>query len=610
MFQKTFQHRKITNRELIDHLNTKGRHLVLKLYKVFSFKKPKTYNIFERSKITEKNYKEDEKLIMSLISIIQKYNKFLNEKKSLFLERKQINNKFLSEYHIFHKNFNKNFNNNNQLQYIINSYLPKYAKKGIFFKTKFLHSNLFKDSVLLSTNKNQIIDYIDKDIQLNGANSYHSIKIVYFIENLYKQIEEYLNLNFIGRKRLNDEKFNKLNNDNEKEKKILTKSNSELDMIQLNKYLREKNEIKLNELQIEKLKNLIEVAEKEYMDFFENEKDSGYNSKNNSSILKSNNSKTKITNFELKKVDSNKKLYKQQSMEKSLSIFDKSGSTLTTKYPKDNESYFLSPISNKKNKIEFNEATSRKITLKNKSRNNFNLTSQKNLSSNDENNEIKDNYINYLLKNRKSSNNDKDLELNKNHITSRYNNKRIKFIINSFDKDEKLSDDFNKKRRLKRGATLRINRCNNQNLNFYVRKNRLPTGKLRKHFKKIRDPPNIPHIYEELKKCKNIFSFSQKNFANENLQNKVNNLFLEMYDQEKIDEFNTKNSPIDLYKSFYKIRYRIERQENDYKRLYGCFSDSVKQKLNESAYQDEELKNRYKEFVQIMINKNIIEDNQ
>ena len=613
MFQKTFNRRKITNSELIKHLNAKGKQLILKLYKLFSFTKPKRYSLFKQSKISENNYEEEDKLIMSLISIIKKYNKLIDTKELLFHDLQEENEEFSSVYKKFRNNYNKNFNNNNQLQYIVGPYLPKYANKGIIFKNKFLQSNIFKTSGLLATTPKQVMDYVNHDIKLNGVNSYNSIKIVYFIEKLYKQIDEHLNANFIGRRRLNDEKFKELMNaedkNKNKNKKKLKKSDTELEIIHLNEYLKENNEIKFNEQEIEKLKNLIEIAEKEYIEFYDIGRDSGYTSKNNSSILKSNNnSMSKIKNYELKKMRSNKKLFRQQSLEKSLSIFDKSGSTLTTKYPKDNESFFFSPINNFKKKIEFNEVTPRKSTLRNKSRNDSNLNNQKNLSSNEENSELKDGH---LPKSRKSSNADTFNDFNKSHNVSKINNnKRINFILNSFDKNEKSTDDFNKKRRSKRGTTLKINRYNNQKLKFYIGEEKLPKGKFKKSYKKIREPPDIPKIYEELKDCKNIFSFSHENFANKDMQKKAKNLFLQMYDQEKIDEYNQKNSPIDLYRSFYKIKYRIERQESDYKKLYRNFSESIKHKLNETAYQDEELKNRYREFVQIMIRRNLMEDNK
>jgi hypothetical protein len=64
--------------KILSKLDDKGKYLLEDLQKIFSYRKPKAYKLF----VEKINYipKKEEKEIMDLILIIQKYNEILKKK--------------------------------------------------------------------------------------------------------------------------------------------------------------------------------------------------------------------------------------------------------------------------------------------------------------------------------------------------------------------------------------------------------------------------------------------------------------------------------------------------------------------------------------------------
>ena len=118
----------------------------------------------------------------------------------------------------------------------------------------------------------------------------------------------------------------------------------------------------------------------------------------------------------------------------------------------------------------------------------------------------------------------------------------------------------------------------------------------------------IPAIYEELKSYKNILSIARKN----NSQSmRIEQLFSELYDKKRIRNINGQKAPKELYNSYYNMKESIERchaPETIYRKYKNNMGDSLKKKIGKSNDQDEELKSKYFDFMQMIIKKKIEDD--
>jgi hypothetical protein len=116
----------------------------------------------------------------------------------------------------------------------------------------------------------------------------------------------------------------------------------------------------------------------------------------------------------------------------------------------------------------------------------------------------------------------------------------------------------------------------------------------------------VPEVYEQLKNYRNLLSVTKKNDAQ-----KANQLFLLLYDKKNIDFINEKNSTLELYNSYCKMKESIERchgPERIFRKYRNNISVELKDRIGKSIDQDNELKNKYYDFMQMVIKKKLGED--
>ena len=114
----------------------------------------------------------------------------------------------------------------------------------------------------------------------------------------------------------------------------------------------------------------------------------------------------------------------------------------------------------------------------------------------------------------------------------------------------------------------------------------------------------IPDIYEELKNYKNLLSISKKN-KNNSQRMRVEHLFSQLYE---IQNLNKQTAPIELYNSYYNMKESIEKCHGPdiiYRKFKNNMHESLRHKIGRSIDQDDELKNKYYDFMQMIIKKKI-----
>ena len=638
--------------ELISKVGDKGKYLIEDLNKIFSFKKPREYKLY----IEKLNYipTDDEKVIIDLILIIQKYNEALADKMANY-KNKNEENKYFSLLYKGMKVFNSEFcgKEANSVTNLYGNLITQYKKKHISFDTKFLSRNIFNKCGLLPYTKKQTLSFFDSEIQSNGPNSYKSIKAIKFIEKLYEQIEKMLQrVSFTSNK--NGEKV-------KSQKSIKREKKMEL-MDKINKCKLQIKEINNDKVEIKKIKELIDIANIHYykilkelnIKYSKNKKkkvkiknkekiniNDQENSKNEENKNNNNNTGT-YEHLELtsKFENENKKNYininemidnekKKTFYKKNMNVLDKYNRTSSVERFNGLNLFGVKTTSST-GFIDFSKNISKNNTFYNSNKiilnnlNNFNLTNRstkvllpptnpKRIFRNISNLNNRKNIININSMNKTTKN---IFQINKVNFKNTENNTNIKTNIqfnntinnnflspnnsspNIFDKKDEKDETKNDKLSIPKRSKKR-KKTNIRKNNLSPKKNKLELYLMRKK--------KIPDIYEELKNYKNLLSISKKN-KNNSQRMRVEHLFSQLYDKNKIQNLNKQTAPIELYNSYYNMKESIEKCHGPdiiYRKFKNNMHESLRHKIGRSIDQDDELKNKYYDFMQMIIKKKI-----
>ena len=638
--------------ELISKVGDKGKYLIEDLNKIFSFKKPREYKLY----IEKLNYipTDDEKVIIDLILIIQKYNEALADKMANY-KNKNEENKYFSLLYKGMKVFNSEFcgKEANSVTNLYGNLITQYKKKHISFDTKFLSRNIFNKCGLLPYTKKQTLSFFDSEIQSNGPNSYKSIKAIKFIEKLYEQIEKMLQrVSFTSNK--NGEKV-------KSQKSIKREKKMEL-MDKINKCKLQIKEINNDKVEIKKIKELIDIANIHYYKILKelnikysknkkkkvkikNKEKININNQENSKNEENNNNNNNTGTYEHLELTSkfeneNKKNYininemidnekKKTFYKKNMNVLDKYNRTSSVERFNGLNLFGVKTTSST-GFIDFSKNISKNNTFYNSNKiilnnlNNFNLTNRstkvllpptnpKRIFRNISNLNNRKNIININSMNKTTNN---IFQINKVNFKNTENNTNIKTNIqfnntinnnflspnnsspNIFDKKDEKDETKNDKLSIPKRSKKR-KKTNIRKNNLSPKKNKLELYLMRKK--------KIPDIYEELKNYKNLLSISKKN-KNNSQRMRVEHLFSQLYDKNKIQNLNKQTAPIELYNSYYNMKESIEKCHGPdiiYRKFKNNMHESLRHKIGRSIDQDDELKNKYYDFMQMIIKKKI-----
>ena len=665
--------------KLLNKLDDKGKYLLEDLIKVFSYRKPKPYKLY----VERINYvpNEEEKVIMDLILVIQKYNQILSKNMEYYQEKKKENKYFKYLYEGM-QYFNSDLCRKEATSSVnlLGNLISKYERKHISFDSKFLNRNIFNKSGLLPFTQKQTLEFFDFEIKKNGQNSLKSIKSIKFIERLYELIDKMTKRFTLSniRMRIENEKIK----NREKKAEYLAK---------LNAYKLHKKEIRHDMEEIENIKKLIKIANDNYERIL-NELNSKSKSKNKKKKVKI---KTKNINKSKSKSKSKDKINeteenKDKAKEESINISKEKTMDIKRNYPNNNQnnSIKISQNEEKENENE-NEKKKKSFEFKKVSRldrynrtssietfKSLNLLNNRMTAStgfNDLNktitknntfynpNKSKLNNLNKIILNNNSTNQLqlqlKNLIRTKNNFFSNSDNNNLINIIDNQNKTTshifqhrsfgKIKTDFpnisnlqnfstknknnllHKVKSLKNFETKNINinnidhnikggkkNENNKSIKNFVKIKSNLKFKIKEKKEKNLDKGElylirkrkIPWIYEELKSYKNLLSIAKKNNSK---SMRIEQLFSQLYDIKKIKNINGKKAPKELYNSYYNMKESIERchaPETIFKKYKNNMDESLKKKIGKSNDQDDELKSKYFDFMQMIIKKKIEDD--
>ena len=91
-------------------------------------------------------------------------------------------------------------------------------------------------------------------------------------------------------------------------------------------------------------------------------------------------------------------------------------------------------------------------------------------------------------------------------------------------------------------------------------------------------------------------------------KSKAYELFCDLYGKKKVTNIDEKKAPKELYNSYINMKLALERRNNEgnmFKKYIGILDKSFENKIEKSKEQDENLKIKYYDLVQVLIKKKL-----
>ena len=607
---------------LLNNLSIQGENILEDLYTIFSYHRPKEYKIYVEN--IKYNPLDKNKILLDLITTIQKYDKFVKKQKDIYKDLGEDNKYFFKLYH-GRKLFGKSVTADTYGE-ILNNILPKYEQeKHMIFEDKFLKKNIFHKSGLLSYTFAQNVDFFDEEIRKLGIDNYKPIKYITFIEKLYKEIQ-----NNLERQAVNTFNFTYEN----KAEKLFKLRQEKILKANMDKV--RKKEIKFEKKEIRKLKKLIDIANETYEKIMENINSS--NRRNKKLKTHSESKKDKNENDNYNNIEEDNKIEKNEKNIRILKLIKKekseekeSDSKFSSKYiNKQNRTLFSEGTNNTNNTTFFNRNTTSTGYGDTKSSNHFTFYNIRN----DLLNKLKTIKLKKEKEKEKAQLKFKPLQINtktfsRNKIKVSFFPKISKNTINEPDNNintmtsPMLNSTSNIFKLLKPNSSapsilnMESQKENNdieqiqetKVIKKLIKKKKFLKKKLKGQSVALNNEKkkNVPIVYEQLKKLRNALELKRKN-TNLNTSSKTYELLSKIYTKKKIFNVNEQKMPKELYNTYYKMSKSIDNNKTSevFKRYKKMMDDNIDHNLDKIKEQDENLKTKYLDFIHALVNKKLL----
>jgi len=612
--------------DLLIKLKNQGDNLVDHLFGLFSYHRPKDYKLY--SETFEYNPLDKRKIILDLIFTIQKYNKLVKKELEIFQEKGK-KTKYFTDLYKGSKNMGKSVTAKTCRE-LVSNLIPKYEDKHLRFENKFLEKNIFEESGLLPSTLGQDIKFFNKEIKNNGVNSYRTIKYIKFIEKLYRSVQKSLKTRAI---------ISTLAIYQNQEEKLYQKKQESIYQKNLEKI--RKKEIKLDKKEIAKLTRLNDIANETYQQIMESinrrvlpkkvkkskSKSKSKSRNKNIEITNTNNEKEKTNKdnnnklnqkSETKMIDSkfntkyNEKynrtlsldrtnmrtFFKNNQVTTTTKFFDSNNNTMNNNFTLYNNTHkdLLNKLNNLKKRKEKEKEKEEKEKLKFKQLPIYTKTFSRNKSEGSIFPNISQKTVNV------HQNHLINLQINPvldrtSNLFKISNQKQIESspLILKLDSDKELNP-LESNKAIKE---IRYKKIKNKKKRIFKKREKKSKLQLLIEYQE-----KVPKIYEQLRKIKNLLNMSRKEMS----KSKAFELFCDLYGKKKVTNIDEKKAPKELYNSYINMKLALERRNNEgnmFKKYIGILDKSFKNKIEKSKEQDENLKIKYYDLVQVLIKKKL-----
>lgn len=375
-----------SNRFLIRKLKLEGRAKDNNIEKILSFKKPKALTVNPKL-INNKNNKEEEKknrAYNEALNMINQFNKNYKNNIINYIEKKDENTNFLKGYKKCKKKNGKTkeMEEIDQRTYVFGQLLKLYDEKGLKIPGEFFYNDIYKESGLLLVKRSKMDEYFEDEIKKNGE-SRKGIKSIQFLKKLSDGIEKVYRKRILEKnkikpnKSMSDMSRENLDRDNtQKNRAKMTKKDYFNFFQRVNANL---NDIKKQEKEIQKLKELISREEEENNLLFKSNNNNNFDNVNSNIYIESYNNFSNIKKIKETKTDetaNNSNSFNNLELYTSSTAAPKNNSVLNSKT---RNKLLLDNNSNLINSSSFNEINN--IIIENNTDNKDNLNEIQNNNS-------------------------------------------------------------------------------------------------------------------------------------------------------------------------------------------------------------------------------------
>ena len=280
--------KKISDDKIIDNILKYEKENHFELMKLFHRKPQKLHQLYSKNAVI---MQEDEEKYNGFLPLMNKYNKLHDQNISKYNQKKDENKNFLKQY-IGYKLYNRKICKDD-IPTLFGNLLPLYNEKKFFFSNKFLSGKkIFQDSALLINDGRHLNEYYKKMANIDPKKGKRDLTYLNQINLLLEEKIEKEKIKALEKEYALLEKYGGIKKKylaNKLERYKRTKEYKQKKRMEamkaLEQFIKKQKEIENDKIYVQRIKDLIEIEEKEKSYSKNNKSSNNIESENNNSLF-------------------------------------------------------------------------------------------------------------------------------------------------------------------------------------------------------------------------------------------------------------------------------------------------------------------------------------
>ena len=280
--------KKISDDKIIDNILKYEKENHFELMKLFHRKPQKLHQLYSKNAVI---MQEDEEKYNGFLPLMNKYNKLHDQNISKYNQKKDENKNFLKQY-IGYKLYNRKICKDD-IPTLFGNLLPLYNEKKFFFSNKFLSGKkIFQDSALLINDGRHLNEYYKKMANIDPKKGKRDLTYLNQINLLLEEKIEKEKIKALEKEYALLEKYGGIKKKylaNKLERYKRTKEYKQKKRMEamkaLEQFTMKQKEIENDKIYVQRIKDLIEIEEKEKSYSKNNKSSNNIESENNNSLF-------------------------------------------------------------------------------------------------------------------------------------------------------------------------------------------------------------------------------------------------------------------------------------------------------------------------------------
>ena len=280
--------KEISDDKIIDNILKYEKENHFELMKLFHRKPQKLHQLYSKNAVI---MQEDEEKYNGFLPLMNKYNKLHDQNISKYNQKKDENKNFLKQY-IGYKLYNRKICKDD-IPTLFGNLLPLYNEKKFFFSNKFLSGKkIFQDSALLINDGRHLNEYYKKMANIDPKKGKRDLTYLNQINLLLEEKIEKEKIKALEKEYALLEKYGGIKKKylaNKLERYKRTKEYKQKKRMEamkaLEQFTMKQKEIENDKIYVQRIKDLIEIEEKERSNSKNNKSSNNIESENNNSLF-------------------------------------------------------------------------------------------------------------------------------------------------------------------------------------------------------------------------------------------------------------------------------------------------------------------------------------